>query len=259
MAYNFRWILLLFAFVFVLSCKNDDDEQVANDPTAENKKGLGTSAEDILTSNPYTRLTVEMAYSTTFEPTETAKTNFKNFIEERVHKPGGVTFVERVINDQPGAPFSIEEIIQIEDNIRTEYTEGNNLAVFVFFSNGRSSNDTETTVTLGTAYRNTSMVIYEATLKFLTDSNEELLPILESTVLNHEFGHILGLTNILDDDIHQVHEDPNAQKHCIVEECLMYFDATNVGRSDLQRMMQRAMVPELDPLCIGDLQAKGGR
>ncbi len=257
--YQLRFFLLLCTFIFVLSCKNDDDEQVAIDPTAENKKGLGTSAEDILGSDTYNSLTIELAYSPTFQPTETAKINFRNFIEARVNKPGGVTFVERVVEDQPNAPFSIEEIRNIEDDIRTQYTEGDNLAVFVFFSNGRSTNDTQTTVTLGTAYRNTSMVIYEATLKILTQSDQSLLPILESTVLNHEFGHILGLTNILGDDIHQNHEDPAAEKHCIVEDCLMYFDATNVGRSELQRMMQKASVPELDPLCIGDLQAKGGR
>ncbi|GAB5401405.1 MAG: hypothetical protein Aureis2KO_29900 [Aureisphaera sp.] len=257
-SYYFRAILFLLSFVFVLGCKNDDDEQVVNDPFAENRKGLGSSAEEILGSDLYTRLTIELAYSTTFEPTEIAKTNFRNFIEGLVNKPGGVNFVETPIQDQPGAPFSIEEIRNIEDDIRTQYTEGNNLAVFVFFSNGRSSNDTETTVTLGTAYRNTSMVIYETTLKALTQSDPELLPILESTVLNHEFGHILGLTNILGDDIHQNHEDPAAEKHCIVDNCLMYFDATNVGRSTLQRFMQRAMVPELDPLCTADIQAKGG-
>ncbi|MDC8004474.1 membrane metalloprotease [Aureisphaera galaxeae] len=254
----FRTILILFTFVFVMGCKKDDDEQAAVDPTAENKKGLGTSAEDIMQSGTYNRLTVEMAYSAISEPSETAKTNFRNFVEARVNKPGGVSFVERTIQDQPGAPFSIQEIRNIEDNVRTIYTEGDNIAVFVFFSSGRSENDTETTVTLGTAYRNTSMVIYESTLQLLAGSDPDLLPILESTVLNHEFGHILGLTNILSDDIHANHEDPVAEKHCIVDNCLMYFDATNIGRSELQRFMQQAKVPELDPLCIADLQAKGG-
>ncbi|MBX2827477.1 MAG: membrane metalloprotease [Flavobacteriaceae bacterium] len=258
-SYYFRAILILFVFVFAMSCKNDDEEQAVNDPTAENKRGLGTSAEDILVNGTYTRLTVELAYSKTFEPSQTAKNNFRNFIEQRVNKSAGINFVETVVDDQPGAPFSIERIREIEDEIRTQYTEGNNIAVFVYFSNGRSSNDTETTVTLGTAYRNTSMVIYETTLRLLTIGDPDLLPILESTVLNHEFGHILGLTNILDDDIHLTHEDPNVSKHCIVDDCLMYFDATNIGSSDLQRMMLRASVPELDPLCIGDLQAKGGR
>ncbi len=252
-------IMLLLGLFFVLfACKSDDTEEIVEDPTAENKKALGTSAEDILSSDTYNSITVEIAFPPTFGPTETAKINLRNFLEERINKPGGINIVETPIPLQDGSPFSISEVRDIEDEVRTQYTEGNDIAVFIYFSGGKSSNDTQTTVTLGTAYRNTSIVIFQSTLKTLTQSNPSNLPVLESTTLNHEFGHILGLTNIQEDDIHIDHEDPVNQKHCIVEECLMYFDATSVTRSMLDRMLGRGMVPVLDPLCIEDLQAKGG-
>ncbi|NND62734.1 MAG: membrane metalloprotease [Flavobacteriaceae bacterium] len=252
-------ILFLLTIVFVLSaCKSDDTEEMVEDPTAENKKALGTSAEDILSNDIYSSITVEIAFPPAFGPTETAKINLRNFLEERVNKPGGITFIETPIPLQSGSPFTISEIRDIEEDVRTQYTEGTNLAIFIYFSGGKSSNDTQTTVTLGTAYRNTSIVVFESTLKALTQSNPENLPVLESTTLNHEFGHILGLTNIQEDDIHTEHEDPDHLKHCFVEECLMYFDATNVTRSMVSRMFSKGTVPVLDPLCIEDLQAKGG-
>jgi hypothetical protein len=39
-----------------------------------------------------------------------------------------------------------------------------------FFADGKSSKDTDTSVILGTAYRNTSFVIYEQTVHGLSDS-----------------------------------------------------------------------------------------
>ncbi|MEZ4875060.1 MAG: membrane metalloprotease [Flavobacteriaceae bacterium] len=254
-----KFFFILGIIISVTGCKKDDSTDITADPKAENLKALGASAEDLLSDDIYESLTVELVYTASFKPTEESLVAFRNFIDARVHKIGGIQFVETEIPDQAGAPFTLDEIKGFEEEFRTQYTVGNDIAVFVFFSNGSSSNDTQNTVTLGTAYRNTSIVIYEKTLRTATQSDPSLLPILEQTTLEHEFGHILGLVNIQNDDIHTVHEDPLSSKHCIVEECLMYFDATNVLRSQLGRMLLRGSVPQLDPLCIEDLQAKGGK
>ena len=263
-SFSTQILLLFFVLMTISSCKSDDEQDaVIDDPKAENRKGLGTSAEDILSSDIYKSLTVELVYSEIYKPSQESIDNLRAYITARVNKPSGINFVERQVAEQPNDPFTIEEIREIEDRLRTKYTEGDNLAIYVFFSNGSSSNDTQTTVTLGTAYRNTSIVIYERTLQVLTENDPILLPLIESTTLQHEIGHILGLTNILDDDIHNEHEDLSNLKHCFVEDCLMYFEATNVTRSSMTKMMEtltrRMEVPELDPLCIADLQAKGGK
>lgn len=252
------FLFLGISLIFV-ACKDDDADENPVDPTAENKKALGTSAEDLLSDDIYTKLRVELVSTASFQPDAASIQAFRNFIEERVFKPGGIQFIERQIPDQAGAPFTLDEIKDFEEEFRTQYTVGNDIAVYIFFSNGSSSNDTQSTVTLGTAYRNTSIVIYQKTLEIITQSEPQLLPLLEQTTLEHEFGHIFGLVNLQNDDIHSVHEDPNSAKHCVVEECLMYFDATNVGRSQLTRLFARGAVPPLDPLCIADLQAKGGK
>ena len=251
-------IYILLSIIIITSCKKDDSPDIIDDPFAENKKALGTSAEDLLSDDIYPNLVVEFVYSSFYKPSNAAVDNFRNFLMQRLNKPDGIDFVETVITDSSGAPFDIDEIKAIEEENRTRYTDGNTIAVYVFFANGKSSNDTETSVTLGTAYLNTSIVVYERTLKDIAISNSNIsLSDLESTTMQHEFGHILGLVNIQDDDIHTGHEDPTYSKHCIVESCLMYFES-NLKNKILERFSKNNPIAELDPLCIEDLQAKGG-
>ena len=247
---------LLFSFIFLFSCSDDDIDTVNEDPNprAENIKQLGVSAEDLLSENTYKSLTVEFAYSPTYRPKQETIDDYKLFLEARLNKPNDITFIETVI-DIPYSEFqSVEDIRQIEENKRTAYTQGDDIAVFVYFSNANAEGDTATLLTLGSAYYNTSLVIFEKTLRYLESSQNFDLYILEETTLQHEFGHILGLVNIREDDIHTVHEDNAHRKHCIVEDCLMYYESNN-GRT----IKKRSAVPVLDPLCIEDLQAKGGK
>ena len=256
-------ILILFLSITLFTaCKDDDADDAINDPTADNKKSLGTSAEDILSNDIYNSLTIEFVYSLGFEPEEETKTAIVDFLNEHVTKPGGILIKETKINPPQGAPFDIDEIKDIEEENRTAYNVDDDLAIYVFFSNGNSTNDTDTTVTLGTAYRNTSIVLYKRTLQDLIANNQGSdIQTLETTTLEHEFGHILSLVNITKDDIHpDNHEDVDHERHCVVEDCLMYFEATNAGRKEVARFIEsRTAIPQLDPLCIEDLKAKGGK
>lgn len=246
-------LLLLFLSLALFSgCKEDDSDEINNLRT-ENLKALGESAEDLLSDDIYDRLVVEIVYSDGFRPKQLSLDTFRTFLNQRLNKPGGISIVETVIAPPQGEPYSISEIREIESNVRTRYTNGNTIAVFVFFANGNSSNDTQTTVTLGSAYQNTSIVIYQETLQSL----DQDLFLMEATTLRHEFGHILGLVDISGDDIHPTgHLDPDSSKHCMVEGCLMYFASTippTIANPTV------ADIPALDPLCVEDLQAKGGK
>jgi hypothetical protein len=253
-----KLLLVVVTFLTVLSCNKDDGESPV-DPKAENRKSLGVSAEDLLSEDIYERLTVELVYDPSYRPTDIAINEFRNFLNARLNKSGGINIVETVIEAPSGAPFSIEEIREIEEEHRVHYTVENNIAVYIFFSNGVSTNDTNTSVTLGTAYRNTSIVVYEKTVRDLALNNPNIeLPDLEITTLEHEFGHILGLVNIQGDDIHNGHEDSAHLKHCVVEDCLMYFESTN-GLRLAERIGKTGILPTFDPLCIADLQSKGGK
>lgn len=252
---NFKFLIFLFSFLFILSCNKDDDSgDPINDPRSENLKGLGTSAEDLLSDAIYNKLIIEIAYTDGYRPLQETIDSFRLFLEERLNKPGAITFIETEILTPFVESQSIAEIREIEADQRTKYTDGDTIAAFIYFSHANFENDTETTKTLGTAYYNTSLVVFEQTLRdLITNPGFDLL-ILEATTLQHEFGHLLGLVNLLDDDIHANHEDLAHGNHCIVQECLMYFESNNS-----QSLRNRSSIPVLDPLCIEDLQAKGGK
>jgi hypothetical protein len=74
-------------------------------------------------------------------------------------------------------------------------------------------------------------------------------------VYNHEFGHLMGLVN-LGTPLQSAHEDANSDNHCNVDGCLMFFE---INGGNVLDMMNMTAIPELDPQCIADLQANGGK
>jgi hypothetical protein len=246
--------ILIFTLTSLISCKSDDSSDGVDDPRAENLKALGRSAEDILSDDIYSSLIVELVYTSAYPPKQETIDRFRNLLNERINKPGGITFVENVISIPLDASYSLEEIKDIEEEYRSLYTTDDRIALYIFFANAKAESDTPTIKTLGTAYRNTSMVIYEKTLQLVSESQNIDLGLLESATLHHEFGHILALVNLTNDDIHQDHEDLANPNHCRVEECLMFY-ASNFARN----IKSLGFVPDFDPLCIADLQAKGGK
>ncbi len=249
-------LFILFSFLILFSCASDDDSvsDIEDNIRQENLKELGLSASDLLSETTYKSLTIEFLYSSGYRPTQQTLDDFKIFLEERVNKPNGITFIETIMDRPPGGSYTISEIKEIEAEKRTQYTEGDNIAVFIYLTHAKASTDTPTSVTLGTAYYNTSVVIYQQTLNDVSASQNSDLYILEETTLQHEFGHLFGLVNIQGDDIHSNHEDEAHRKHCIVQDCLMYFKSNTK-----QYFRNRASIPLFDSLCIEDLQAKGGK
>ena len=100
---------------------------------------------------------------------------------------------------------------------------------------------------------------------------------VESATLNHEFGHLFGLVNIGSPAVND-HEDiqldengdpvldgggnPVGNNHCDVDGCLMRAELQfGVGiMGMLESMAAKGLaIPTLDPECILDLQANGGR
>jgi len=199
-------------------------------------------------------MVVELVYTTSYPPKQETIDRFRDLLNERINKPGGIVFFENVITIPQESSYSLEEIKEIEEQYRMKYTTDDKIALYIFFSNAKAESDTPTIKTLGTAYRNTSMVIYEKTLHQVSESQNVDLELLEGSTLHHEFGHILALVDLTNDDIHQNHEDLANPNHCRVEECLMYY-ASNFARN-IKRI---GTVPDFDPLCIADLQAKGGK
>lgn len=251
---------LIVAALLITLTACDSDDGGSSDPNAnenlENKQPIGTSANDLLSADSFTSMRVEVAYPDGFRPTQNTLDLIDDFLELRLNKPDGITIVENLIdNPTQSPPYDINEIVAIEDEHRTVFNNGDEIGVWMFFSGEESSSNSGNSVVLGTAYRNTSVVIYERT--FIELANNSSSPInrslIETSTLRHEVGHLLGLVNI-GTPLTSDHEDENNLRHCNVPGCLMFFETvTNIfNNSDF------GSIPDFDPLCIADLQANGG-
>ncbi len=153
--------------------------------------------------------------------------------------------------------YSIEQVIDIEDNNRSEFTSRKNLAIYFLFLDGPSSYDQGASKVLGQAYYNTSMVIYQKTITDLTGGVGEPEQFkLETTVINHELGHILGLVN-LGTTMKYAHQDVEHGAHCDNQDCLMNWEA-ETGNA-VSNLFGSTPIPTFDQNCILDLQGNGGK
>ncbi|HEY6143835.1 MAG TPA: membrane metalloprotease [Flavobacterium sp.] len=245
--------ILTIGFILFVSCSKDDDSDNSIN-TIANKKATGTSSKDLLSDVKYKSMVIEVVYVDGFEPSAAAITNFVSFIEARTYKPGGITVLKRSIPSPGKATFTVQEIATLENANRTKYNTADQIAVWVLFVDGKSSSDTSTTAILGMSYWNTSFVIFEKTIQGQSNSPwEPERSLFETTVITHEFGHILGLTN-LGAPMQTNHEDSSHPKHCNASTCLMYWEAES-GNS----LLNATSAPQLDAQCLADLRANGGK
>ena len=249
-------LLTIIILLSVGACSKDDEKPLALN-TAANRQQTGRSANDLLSDKKFKSMVIEVAYVTGFEPSATAINNFVNFLTARTYKPKGISIVRHAISPPGNSSYTDQQILDVENANRTKYNSSDQIAVWAFFADGKSSKDTETSLILGTAYRNTSFVIFEQTIHNMSDSPyEPSRSLLETTVITHEFGHIIGLTN-LGTSLQSNHEDMEHPKHCIEKTCLMYWSSeTGAGVSN---MFSGGAAPELDAQCLADLRANGGK
>lgn len=285
---------LALGLLFLTTCtKNsgDDDDGTQTVDKTLNLQGTGDSANDILSNDQYTKLLIEIGFVTGFAPTPSAITNFTNFLRAHTFKQD----IEVIYNELPSPDeesLSLQEIAQLESDNRTAYNNGDTLAIYIYFSDAPADDDDtdEDLVTLGAVYRNTSMIIHEATVWGLAAQSPFIsITDVETATLNHEFGHLFGLVDLGTDEVNP-HEDPNAVNHCNVDGCLMRAElqfggpsgknqlnssknsnesglktgCSLSGKSVLQMLQKQtakgdAPAVPLDAECILDLQANGGR
>jgi len=241
--------LLLISFVVVAGCSKSD---VAAGATSENKKAVGASANDLLSATKYISIRLDIQYMPGYQPDAASVNNLVAFVDLLCNKPGGITVTQTPIPSGGKTMYSDADVRAIENANRTVYTSGTILGVNFIYLDGNYTTEN----VLGFAYYNTSMALFGR--KLFTSSGGLGQPSrtkLESTIMEHEMGHLLGLVN-LGSPMQTAHEDAAHGKHCINSTCLMYYQAQI---TDIMGPLMTGTIPVLDANCRADLRGNGGK
>jgi predicted Zn-dependent protease len=238
-------ILLLMIVVtsYIQTIAGDDD---ILDTKAFHNQKTGESASDLLLDDVYRSLTIEIQYMPGYAPDAEAVANLRGFLYEHLQKPGGIRITTRQIASSADTVLSLDDVVAIERANRTAFAASDRLTLYILYANGYYTNSN----IMGWAYRNTSAVIFAK--KMVEQSGRRGKPArtkLETTVLLHELGHLLGLVNV-SSPMQSPHRDGRHGKHCKNPRCLMYYKADN--RYITGQLLKRD-IPRLDEACLRDL------
>ncbi|MET6989890.1 hypothetical protein [Sediminicola arcticus] len=265
--------LAVAAVAIIISCSKDSSGGSASEESVvinktPNLQGTGDSANDLLSNDSYTKLLIEIAYVTGFRPAQQTISDVEEYLKEVTFKQD----IEVILKELPSPneeTLTLKEIDDLEKKNRTAYNDGNTIAVYIYFADAPADSDDPDSnlATLGAVYRNTSMVIYERTVRKLANSSILItVATAETATMHHEFGHLFGLVNLGGNMVnpHESQSENSAgviegDSHCDIDGCLMEA-ALEFGRG-MKKMLtaKNGAVPELDAECRRDLQANGGR
>lgn len=244
-------LLLLLLMAALFSCSKSDDKPANALPVDYNNKGTGASAHDLLSGAPYNSMKIEIQYMTGFRPEDAAVNHLLNLINNRLNKPGGVQVVYREIPASNKEVLTLDEVAMLEKQYRTVYTRGAEMGIYFLFTSGAYNK----TNVLGIAYRNTSMCLFGKTVTEHSGGvGQSSRTVLQSTVMEHELGHLLGLVDI-GSPMQSPHKDAEHGNHCSNENCLMYYAAETTDALGFLG----GVIPNFDNACLADLKANGGK
>ena len=242
-------LVFLSVVLFFFSCKKQSSNP-ENLPNSYSNQAVGKSANDLLSSAKYTTLNVQVQYMPGYELDTATITNLAAYLNSICNKPGGINITTQQIAAN-GDTLNLGNVAVLEAQNRTAYTAGNIIAVYILITDGYDT----ASATLGFAYRNTSICLFGKDIFDHSGGVGEVTRVaLETSVLEHEFGHLFGLVN-LGTPMQVPHQDTAHGNHCSNPNCLMYYSTdTHAIRPWLPNY-----VPVLDSNCIKDLKANGGK
>ena len=238
----------IIALLIIASCSDKDPV------TTNNVNNI--IPNNFLSSANYDKLVVEVQFVNGFQPSSTAVANITSFLQDRLNKTGGITVVQNGIASPGKSVYSTADVTAIESANRTQKSNGKTLTAYVLFVDGDYSDNGTDTKVLGITYNSTSIAIFEKTIKeFSGGLNKPSTSTLETTLAQHEFGHVLGLVD-RGTPMKSQHLDATNAKHCSDKNCLMYYLVENSG--SIAGIMGGSMTG-LTGSCLDDLRANGGK
>ena len=242
--------VLASSLLLVQCSKSDTGSSAAN--ANLNNRNVGASANEFLSASTYRSVNVQLQYMPGYAPDATALANLVAFLNTYINKPGGINITQTPIAASGKSTFTQADLIALETANRTQFTTGSVLSVYVVFTDAPFV----TANVLGVAYKNTSLAVFGPTVTSNSGGiNQTSRTKLETTVEEHEFGHLLGLVNNGSPMVAS-HEDAGHAAHCTNTACLMYYSTQTTVMGGV---LMNNPVPVLDANCKADLQANGGK
>lgn len=248
------YFLAAFILLTFTSCRKTllVESEITINTEAFHNRAMGASAAELLDDSIYKTLIVEIQYVAGFKPENVTVDHLSSFLETYLNKPRGIKIVLNEIPSIADKALSMEEVSAIEKEKRARFVEQDTMAIYILFTNGVHPGNK----ILGMAYRNTSAVVYgKAIRKYSSMKGRLTHHELETAVVLHEIGHLLGLIN-KGSEPQSKHIDPAFPDHCNNRKCLMYH---SVETRSLSSTLLTGNIPILDEHCIEDLVANGGK
>lgn len=240
---------ILYTFLSFTNCTKREDAVYS---PSYDYKATGSSAKDLLSSQSYSILKVDIKYMPGFALDPSVIVNLNTFLNNTIYKTGGIFISQQQITASGKASLTINEIIALEKNTRTSLTDVNQLVVHVLITDGAYS----TPNVLGIAYYNTSLCLFGKTINDNSGGVGQASRVkLQTTVIEHEMGHLFGLVD-LGSPMQTNHKDATNGNHCNNTNCLMYFKAET---TDILGFLITGAIPTFDANCMADLKANGGK
>jgi len=214
---------------------------------------LGDDARFFVRAAPYTKVLIEIASTKSATPSKAATDHLVAVMGDLLDKSGGVTVTADPPMDDIGHPISTAEAAAIEDTSRTHFSLGDTVVFYYLVVSESSTDDTSSGTILGYSYRPSSMVVFQKNIDAAAGGlGQPSRDVVESTVVAHEFGHILGLVN-LGTPMQTPHEDSAHKGHDVNTACLMYW--ANNSSAGLANLLTGGNVPDYDAACRADVAA----
>lgn len=245
-----RLTLMMLTIVVFLApfCTKNDVPNVTIDTA--NNKSVGNSAKELLTADKPS-LVIEIDYMTGFQLQSSTISALNDYVHTYTNK-GTIQVIENAIPVTGADTLSLAQIDQIERKNRTTFNSSNQVSVYILVTDAGYN----VSNTLGFAYRNTSITLFGKTLhNYSGGVNQVARWKLETTTLEHEFGHLFGLVN-LGSAMQVDHADPSSVHHCNNKNCLMYYEIETTKHTGT---LMNNDIPLLDDNCHNDLTANGGK
>jgi hypothetical protein len=208
---------------------------------------LGSAAKDLLRAEKYSALEVDISYMQGYKPDAASLYYLHSFLSNYLNKPDGIIIKQKEVPATGKTSLSLDEVVHLEKKYRSSFSRANTIAIHILITDADFAGSSD----LALSYWNTSFALFGSSVYDYAGYDAEIKSRLLTTLLQHEFGHLLGLVG-QGSPMQQPHKDEENGAHCDNPTCLMYYIVEYpTGSANI--------IPQLDAHCIADLKANGGK